>query len=145
MSITKSVEELLKPRDLIENEWFDCPYPNGTILVQQSHSNGFGPEMWIAGQYTFLESDLDKYPYLTRKLEWWEEREPDEMPEYVKWNYKPNVDNSEMKGLVRKIEGWNQAGYGVITDNGLTTASKHWLPASETEYLNYINTQKNPT
>lgn len=131
-----SVEELLKPRYLIKNEWFDCPYPNGTILVPLPHGNGFGPEDWEPGYYIFLEEDLKKYPYLTRKLEWWEHREEGQMPEYVK-----------------EVRGWNV--FKVVPDEKCEKPFKdnaiplsfiypinyHYEPATESEYLSFINAQ----
>jgi hypothetical protein len=131
-----SVEELLKPRYIIENEWLDCPYPKGTILVQQSHSNGFGPEMWIAGQYTFSESDLKKYPYLTRELRWWQERKERDLPDYVK-----DIFSGELLKIEYNFSGHTPSDAQTWNE----TKPKHWdnlydlEPATEEQYLTYIN------
>ena len=131
-----TVEELMKPRYIIQNEWFECPYPNGTILVPQSHSNGFGPETWIAGQYTFLESDLKKYTYLVRKLHWAEHRTPEEMPEYVKNEY----DGICFKARYRKD---GEHSYWAETMTKGTGWFPHriidLLPITEQEYLSYTS------
>lgn len=154
MNATKiSVEDLLKPRYILENEWFDCPYPNGTILVKQSHSNGFGPEMWIPGQHTFLQSDLDKYPYLVRKLNWWEEREPGEMPQYLVVNLEKHSGRFDGDPDILKVKEHFKSGPGArglhnqsyqsfTSENGLSGSYSYsgYLPATESEYINYINT-----
>jgi hypothetical protein len=144
METTKpSIEDLLKPRYIIENEWVDCPYPNGTILVPIKHSNGFGPEEWEPGMYAFTIEDLDKYPYLTRKLSWWEERKPEEMPEFVKY-----AEN----GMVAKVDRFDmettsawfmylEGGIHPYCPGGSALENTHWLPATESEYSEYITSQ----
>jgi hypothetical protein len=140
-AVKVSVEELLKPRYIIDNEWFDCPYPNGTILIPINNSNGFGPEDWEPGMYAFTKESLDIYPYLTRKLNWWQEREESDLPEYVK---------DKFSGELLKIE-YNFSGYtpsDVHTWN--ETKPKHWdnlydlEPSTESDYLSYINSQPKP-
>jgi hypothetical protein len=135
------VEQLLRPRyKVIASFWYN-PFEIGQILLL--YLNSFNN--WA---YTFddpcgdttqvLESDFSEYPHLFKKLEWWEGRKPEEMPQYVKWNYDPHIDDPIMKNHVRKVEGWEQAGYGVKINIDVI-ATKHWIPATEAEYNAYIN------
>lgn len=133
-----SVDELLKPRYIIENEWFDCPYPNGTILVPIKHSNGFGPEDWEDGMYAFTKESLDIYPYLCRKLNWWEGIEESDLPGYVKDKFSDELLKIEYNfsgHTPSDVQTWNE------------TKPKHWdnlydlIPATEEQYLAYISSQ----
>lgn len=72
----------------------------------------------------------DKYPHLFRKLEWWEERKPEEMPEYAYDNENGGI------GKVRRV-----------LDRGLCIKQRDnlvpWIyckPATEEEYLSQNKT-----
>src|SRR5688572_6513072 len=132
----KTVEELLKPRYIIENEWFDCPYLKGTILTRMKDSYEFSA---ADEHHPFSEEDLVKYPYLTRKLEWWQERSESEMPEYVKWH-----PDRTSRSRPTKVKEWKLFDDGpgfryVGQDKGGYVAAKYSLPCDESEYLAYIN------
>jgi hypothetical protein len=143
-----TTEELLIERYKVIAPYPHSPYKVGDIikpnngrfvLTQTTHRDEFGETVRTEHLH---KSDVAKYyPHLFQRLEWWEDRKPEEMPGYVKWDYKPKVDSEVMKNYVRKVEGWQQANYGVITD-GQTTASRHWLPATLEDYTAYINQQQ---
>lgn len=127
----QKVADLLKPRWKVLGRYPDSPFQIGII--------GYGKTFNTAGNAKFHFED---YPLIFRKLEWWEEREEKDMPQYVKWNYIPNVDDKVMEGCVEKVTRYVQNGYGVVIGNDTVIATKYYLPATETEYQQYLLTQK---
>src|SRR5678815_6192710 len=84
-----SNEELLKPRYKVIADMPLLRFKIGDI-----HNAHFIPiNIWDKETYV----RLDIYPHLFRKLEWWEERQPEEVPAYIKFNYpfSPNVQLKE--------------------------------------------------
>jgi hypothetical protein len=94
---------------------------------------------WHGDDEDGFKYHISDYPHLFKKLEWYEERKPEEMPEYVRWNYNPKTDNEDVRGLVEKVIKWVQNGYGVVTSGNMVIATRHWLPATLAEYEQYIN------
>lgn len=130
-----SVEELLKPRYKVIAEWPESTFEIGQIITKSDLV-----EDWLQTDnflHGFKLSAVEKYPHLFKKLEWWEERKLEDMPKYVRWDYKPGCDGAHMKNLIAKVDGWVQASYGVISQ-GQTTSSHFWLPATEQEYNDYL-------
>lgn len=54
----------------------------------------------------------DKYPNLFKPLDWWEERGPEDMPEYVIWEKELYAFKIIHINKERKTAEWNQQGYG---------------------------------
>jgi hypothetical protein len=71
-----SVDELLKPRYKVIADYPDNKNKVGDIITLQTAQTKAAHEL-VCGWY-------DKYPAIFQPLEWWQEREPDEMPEYLK-------------------------------------------------------------
>jgi hypothetical protein len=75
-----SNEELLKPRYKVIA---DFPYNTfgevGSILDRD-----WG---WNGDDENGFKHHISHYPHLFKKLQWWEERKQEGMPEYVKWTY----------------------------------------------------------
>lgn len=68
----------------------------------------------------------DKFPHLFRKLEWWEERAESDLPIYVK----TKAGNS-----VRKV---HRIVYDMVYFSPQKRRNvKHWIPATEEEYLKF--------
>ena len=76
--------ELLKPRFEVLAEYPNCDFKTGEILLPVKHStyewyhsdvNSDVCGLWL--------SDLEKYPHLFRKLNWWERRNKEDMPKRV--------------------------------------------------------------
>jgi hypothetical protein len=132
----------LKPRYVIENEWFDCPYPSGTILVPINQSNGFGPVDWEPGMHAFTRDSLDEYPYLTRKLNWWEDLKLEAMPEYVKLyrghGNKPHYHYIHVDGVEDKWTFFQGKPLCVTYKNGGVNSVEMLEPATHKEFLDYI-------
>ena len=125
-------EELLKPRYKIiaaipfkEEEDF---WRVGEIL-----DRNWG---WHGDDEDGFKYHISDYPHLFKKLEWWEERKVEEMPEYVK------LIIGNKTAFVHKVEKWdgcnaygipmyyfkNQVGY--VSPRSVTDL----LPASYDEY-----------
>lgn len=65
------IKELLKPRYKVIADYPGNDIPIGYIITDVDY-------------YTRRNVDFDKWPHIFKKLEWWEDRKPEEMPEYLK-------------------------------------------------------------
>lgn len=79
------IQELLKPRYRVIADYPDSIYPVGFVL--ELDTNAFQDQR--------NDAICSKYPHLFKKLEWWEERKPEEMPQYIKvrstWEGEPDA------------------------------------------------------
>lgn len=94
--------------------------------------------------------DPETYPHLFKKLEWWEDRKPEEMPEYVRYGYFPyeeedwavvHVDGTELWHSFEK-DGYFGLRYkksqgGMFIGEGAPS----FYPAAPEQYTQYINTK----
>lgn len=69
-------EQLLKPRYKVIADYPESIWEVGKILDRD-----WG---WNGDDETGFKNHISHYPHLFRKLDWWEDREPGDMPEYVK-------------------------------------------------------------
>lgn len=129
MGANTIVEDLLKPRWKVIADYPKSLYHVGDILNAG----------WRSEDLIYCDHDGPRwrdYPHLFRKLEWWEDRKPEDMPEYVKLEgkyYKP-VDFSNYLGGTFYIK----------STNGMSKKSfplKDSLPVTESEYLAYNQQQ----
>lgn len=89
------------------------------------------------------EEHFQKYPAIFRELEWWEEREIEEMPKYVLFTKSTNKE-------VWKVVRWEETKvFGSVfwtEEDGHKsrniTSECAVLPATEEEYLNYLANAK---
>lgn len=132
------VEELLKPRYKVIGDWPGVAGKvfAGDILILDEEAGVY----WCAAE-GFTEDKLKDYPYLFRRLEWWEERATDEMPEYVK--------NIRHKHVIR-VENWSGFNSNDVPLFDFRISMKHpesrglateWIPATKEEYEAYLLTQ----
>jgi len=79
----KTVEELLKPRIKIINDWPGVAgiVVPGTII---NVDDEFTDDMFWIGEEPFLIDKIRDYPYLFKELKWHEDRELSDMPKYIK-------------------------------------------------------------
>lgn len=79
-----TTEELLKPRWKVIADYPDSPFDVGEII----NSNGTVEQFERVVDYTLISNCTieypDDYPAIFKKLKWWEEREFNELPKYVK-------------------------------------------------------------
>jgi|SRR6478752_2865 len=130
-------EELLKPRYKVINTWPDMGdrryYQGETLtLIQNVNSNQYCIRR---GDATLYDTYFDNYPHLFKKLEWWEERKPEEMPEFVK-----GYDR------IYKMVNWTHNTCGEYFDeveqapNRVMFEMKKLLPATAADYEAYLQT-----
>lgn len=138
--------DLMIQRYKVIAPYFFSPYKVGD-LVKQSSSGSF----YVTKSQTIVDgtpvdvedyvSDkiLGNYPHLFSPLPWWAEREESEMPRYLK-----DIGDGEMY----KVCQYNDGNRVVIFLNEKpkkgeykvhTTAMEHFLPGTEQEYNDYIN------
>lgn len=140
-----TVEELLKPRYEVIADYPGNFVPVGSVIE-------FDCEVvWIKKDGEYVSNDkitagvhssyyfnnvlkIKSFPHLFCHLAWYEKRDVSELPEYVK---------TKAGNVVRKLVqvGWGKV-YIVIDGKAKVRSAKDWFPATETEYLNYINNQK---
>lgn len=72
-----TTEELLKSRYKVIADYPNCHFNVGQIIEKRKYMNG----KWYVPGCTF---DPDDYKANFQKLEWWQERKPEEMPRYLK-------------------------------------------------------------
>jgi hypothetical protein len=71
-----SVEELLKPRYKVIAD-----YPNNSWSVGEIIDRDWG---WDGDDEIGFKHHISHYPHLFQRLEWWQDRKPEEMPRYLK-------------------------------------------------------------
>lgn len=122
-----SVEELLKPRYKVIADYPMRAYNIGDIITLQEP---FKPIAYGAADCNNA-GYLDKYPHLFKPLAWYEEREIDDLPIYLK---------SKNTGAVTKIEQYHQIGkmlYVIYITGHQFIMPEYFLPATSTDYQNY--------
>lgn len=116
-----TVEELLKPRTKCI-----APYPGSKFeLGEVMSTEDF--EFWTNGD------DPKKYPANFKMLEWWEERSPDQMPDYIKDN-----------GCVYKVRAHHRGVNKDVFRDDLINYPWYYtgkLPATREDYEAYINSK----
>ena len=111
-----TTEELLKPRYKVV-----LAYPHSWIEVGEIIENNFDI------------FNLKDYPKIFKELKWWEERENEDLPKYLK------IDDS-----VRKVIEWDLIYDKVIVTNLISQEERRnyiriYTPLSEEEYLQFAN------
>lgn len=140
-------DELLRPRykvmaDFPFNEIFNV----GSILSFFKTTKDGKDEYWYhhdVKHNNFQSTWFDGFPHLFKPLQWWEDRDINDMPEYLK-------DNGDAE--IFKVREWVDNSMGVIWLNknkkmnhtGFHQANaEHFTPATEAEYLDYLTQQNN--
>jgi hypothetical protein len=103
-----SPKELMEERYILENKYPGCNWSVGDIFPANFY-------------------DFKPFPYLFRKLEWWEERKAKELPTYVKCN----IGRTKEIRRVKKYDFFNRhvefrSGIGLL---------ENYLPSTKEEYL----------
>lgn len=134
-------EELLKPRYKVIAAYPMCLRKVGTVLDNCGKSLS-GNYLYDLGKDTWDSEYLDKYPHLFKRLEWWEERELPQMPEYLK-----GPDGGVVKPTMYSL-GYPFAFYtGEMEKKGKFKGMEEpfnlaaFLPATEEEYNSFRETQ----
>lgn len=135
----EAVNELLKPRYEVIAESPNNPERIGDIFHQIYDDGIFhliNREHQSVGYHVMV---LDNYPHLFRKLEWWEHRKPEEMPEYLK-----SVEISPDPHYVKVTKHYSSFFEGQYQASKVfkpywESPYNLYIPATELEYTNYIN------
>jgi|ERR1044072_619177 hypothetical protein len=127
--------DLLKPRYKVIADYPGNAYKLGDIItfVEDGCSELIANYSAVNGDRTRLmvaKKEFDKYPHLFKKLEWWEDRSDEDMPEYYK----------------HKDFGWVAESVGIYDtticfrgrNDVIEWHVQNLLPATEAEYLEYI-------
>lgn len=129
-----SKQELLIPRYKVIADYPGSHEKVGTIITLGLPNEHDGWDMVYLSEN---EHRLPKYPHIYKWLEWWEEREASDMPEYISYvslTLKERFGDDETKTrLCRKCVGWFlKSGVWYYNKFGLLYAV---LPADESDYL----------
>jgi len=125
-----SVEDLLKPRYKVIADYPGSDYHIGEILDRD-----WG---WVGNDEVGFKHHISHYPHLFKKLQWWEDRDEKDMPEYVKFTISSKTDYF-------KILKWNmKEKFGYINPefNWQGCSLTQWgptygyYPATKEEYEN---------
>lgn len=127
-------EELLLPRLITIAE-----DTSGNLKVGEIF--GFDDEFGIhwTSKNAFTPEEITRFPHLFRKLDWWEHRNIEDMPEYVR--------EDSGNGYLYKVEKYTITEDGsmkMLLENGYNyycNKNVMWFfqPATEQEYIEYIN------
>lgn len=128
-----SKEELLRRRFKVIADYPESGLRIGDIL--EDGQKEF--EWWInnrdQSKWTFHP---EKYPAIFRKLEWWEEREESDMPEYLLMKHQSQKVKIATKHYVKATHS-----LGFVDEDGSTKSYVNYLPATLEEYTQYLNSQ----
>jgi hypothetical protein len=82
-----SKEELLKPRYKVVAGYPDSKFQVGQIIQFELLKTGDWVYQWAGhdGIYEIGILEFAEYPHLFKKLEWWEDRKIEDLPEYVRF------------------------------------------------------------
>lgn len=121
-----TTEELLKPRYQVIADYPGRLFRLGQICSWEQFTMDSEEDAPI---YFF-----ENFTHLFRKLNWWEERKPEELEsvEYVK----TLAGNS-----VRKVQEINTFWDKVMFEGGKVRSLKKWIPATREEYEAFINSK----
>ena len=140
-----TAEQLLQPRILCIAPDTSTRFKKGDLFIK------FNEYCFISEKGVKIDIDsCEVYPHLFRKLEWWVERNIEDMPKWVK-----AVENSEKgfykNGEVIKVKNWHTNNEGKLwLVNFICVPNEHtkyhpvsnFIPATEAEYLTYKTTNQ---
>ena len=132
--MSNSREDLLKPRYKVIADYPDSEFKIGDIKTV------------TGGDLRFTEGYFNAYPAIFKRIEWYEDRERNEMPKYVKDVFRPGMVNDIYVYCVKKhfTQDCTPIGGKVREDkkywvdkNDFSHLYNHYEPADETEYQNF--------
>lgn len=151
------ISELLKPRVKVIADWPG----NHTLFVGDIltiYDDGKNAPLFVSsnGDKYGLTFDPKSYPHLFREMQWHEQRKPEEMPEYVKFNEDRNsflsIGNEEEPEIHKVKRHQATSLLGDFRYSSFDAFVSEWkdqnysysqfLPATKTEYDQYIKTKQ---
>ena len=116
-----TVEELLKPRFKVKNDYPNSPFEIGEIILAENH-----PDI-----------DFTEYEYLFTPIQWWEFRDAKDMPKYIKGKtYFMNKKTKYYKPIKYNLEDPIFASFECENGEGANfgTGMNSFLPCTAVEY-----------
>jgi len=141
---TLSVEELMKPRYKVSEEGYpDMIFYSGQILTLSHIDDLTKQPFWKSPKRNdWYEPFFNRFPSIFKRLEWWEERRLEEMPEYIKF-YLPLPAKHSIGKVLQWIPKrdcmWVSLESNPSQNIVLGTEDS---PATEEQYLTFINKSK---
>lgn len=139
-----TTEELLKPRYKVIS---DYPHPHfdvGDILTECDHRNVWGIDRMRNGDVIGVKN-VEAYPHIFKPIQWWEERELPQLPEYVRRITTPLFKSSPQFGEVLKVARWvrmNDGSFYAFPDKYETEwLASNFEPSTKEEYEQYLKTK----
>lgn len=137
MTEEQRIAELLKPRYKVVADYpGNRDFPVGKII--EFHPWESCRDYWehsvedCQGKRSWLEQFFIDYPNIFHKCDWWENREPNEMPEYLVFHRNGNV--------VKPYDIDFETGYFYLTEEEFYNNEPHLLvdvqPATKTQNIN---------
>lgn len=125
----------------------NSPFKVGDILLQGNYVRikFFSKHNYYKGNDETIDADdIVKYPHLFKKLEWWEDVPVEELPKYIKTNYR------DIGGvyIIHKNEWiWSEINnqyWCLIEENGMWKRIfiSRAIPSTEQEYEAYIKSKQ---
>lgn len=139
-----TVEQLMQPRYKVINGYPHSPFNIGQILFKVKPLYGLDYIATFDGQQNIDNSWVTQYPHIFQKLQWYEERKIEDMPEYVK-----HVNSGQVKKVTKYLLGQfgNSFYSGEIEKRGkykgteISYKLNGCEPATEEEYNQFITPQ----
>lgn len=119
-----STKELLKPRWKVIADYPGNPAIVGSILkMRNDYQYEVNSKLFIMPE---------GYPAIFKKLEWWEEREQEDLPEYVKLVVFPHYPDTAINTIIKV---YHHTGNGELLTKRLDRYStQHCQPSTKKEY-----------
>jgi hypothetical protein len=135
----KEIDELLKPRFEVIEEYPRCIFKKGDILLPIPRATNPWYHTDINCPIGEIQlPELEKHPHLFRKMKWWEKRSEDEMPMYLKHTYdleKPNYSYHKiLKWDIKNLDGFTNVEKREVCSLLIWSTKYTYIPISEEEY-----------
>lgn len=133
-----NIQELLKPRYKVIADYPEIERHNIRIgdVITISESAMYADKTQDGTPVVAIDHEI--FPAVFRRLEWWEERDVKDMPEYLKYNI--NDKNWYGNVVFEKVDmfyGDNNEYVALVDRDEMMQYCTSWyLPTTETEYLN---------
>jgi len=132
-----TTEQLMKPRYKVIAYYPGCPFNVGNILMQAVDNGKLFWSKLETGEWGAQVNDIHLYPHLFQPLQWWQERDVKDMPEYVK--------HIQTGRVCRVADANEKYPSGFMIDYPMTECwivYKDCIPCTEAEYQQYIKSKQ---